>query len=198
MPMQIRLEVFRKTEEPEVPCALPADALDDIKLNAYERGYVAGWDDSGQQAEREAQERRAAVERQIEALNFTYHEARGHVLRAMEPVFRAMLETVIPEAARAAIIPEVIGQLLPLAHAASDVPITLRISPGCRTAFEAAFGGLLLPPLDIRESAGLQPGQAEIVFDAQETRVDLAQAIEGLRGAIGRFYQIQFEEIRHD
>lgn len=198
MAMQIRLEVFRKAEELSVPGVLSPEALDEIKLNAYERGYMAGWDDSGQQAEREAVERRAAVERQIEALNFTYHEAQGHVLRALEPVLHAMLDCVVPEAARAAVIPEVINQLLPLARAASDVPITLRISPGCRPAFDAAFGGLLLPPLDICESADLQPGQAEIVFDAQETRIDLTQAVEGLRDAVGRFYQIQLEEYRHE
>jgi len=197
MAMPIRLETFQRSEEPMTPGAQASEALEEARLEAYERGYVAGWDDSCRQAEREALERRMAVERQIEALSFTYHEARGHVLRAMEPVLQAMLETVVPEAARAAVIPEVIAQLLPLAQTASEAPVTLRIGPGSRSAFEAAFQGLLLPPLEICESTELGPGQAEIAFEQKETRVDLAQAAEDLRGAIHRFYQIQFEESRY-
>ncbi|WP_333827331.1 hypothetical protein [Pararhodobacter sp.] len=197
MPSPIRLETFLKAEEPPAPAQQASEALEEIKLDAYERGYVAGWEDSERQAEREALETRARVERQLEALSFTYHDARGHVLRAMEPVLHAMLETVVPEAARAAVIPGVIAQLLPLAQSLSEAPVTLRIAQGARPGFDAALAGLVLPPLEIEESADLGPGQAEIAFDHKETRVDLAQAAEELRGAISRFYQIQFEESRH-
>jgi len=197
MPTPIRLETFLKSEEPPAPEEQESAAFEEMKLNAYERGYVAGWEDSERQAEREALERRAAVERQVEGLTFTYHEARGHVLRAMEPVLTAMLETVIPEAARATLIPEVVAQLLPLAQGRSELPVTLRISEGARADFEATLAGLVLPPLEILESAELSPGQAEIAFDHKETRVDLAEAADALRGAISRFYQIQTEENRH-
>ncbi len=196
MSSPIRLETFVKPEEPPAPAEEPSAVLDEMKLAAYERGYVAGWEDSERQAEREALERRAAVERQLESLNFTYHDARGHVLRAMEPVLCAMLETVIPDAARAALIPEVIAQLLPLAQGVSEAPVTLRVAAGNRADFEAALAGLVLPPLEIRESVDLGPGQAEIDFDHKETRVDLAEAAGALHGAISRFYQIQTEESR--
>lgn len=197
MPSPIRLETFRRTEEPPAAAEQASVALEEMKLNAYERGYVAGWEDSERQAGREALERRAGVERQLEALNFTYHDARGHVLRAMEPLLQAMLETLIPEAARAALVPAVVAQLLPLAQDLSEAPVTLRVADGCRDDFEAALAGLVLPPLEIRECAELGPGQAEIAFDHKETRVDLAQATDALGGAISRFYQIQNEESRH-
>ncbi len=141
MPSPIRLETFLKAEEPPAPAQQASEALEEIKLDAYERGYVAGWEDSERQAEREALETRARVERQLEALSFTYHDARGHVLRAMEPVLHAMLETVVPEAARAAVIPGVIAQLLPLAQSLSEAPVTLRIAQGARPGFDAALAG---------------------------------------------------------
>lgn len=197
MPTPIRLETFLKSEEPPAPEEQASAAFEEMKLDAYERGYVAGWEDSERQAERDALERRAALERQVEALTFTYHDARGHVLRAMEPVLSAMLETVIPEAARATLIPEVVAQLLPLAQGRSEVPVTLRIPEGTRAEFEATLAGLVMPPLEILESAELGPGQAELAFDHKETRVDLAEAADALRGAISRFYQIQTEENRH-
>lgn len=197
MPSPIRLETFHRAEEPPAPQEQASAALEEMKLSAYERGYVAGWEDSERQAEREALERRAALERQIEALNFTYHDARGHVVRAVEPLLGAMLDTLIPEALRAAVIPQVIAQLLPLAQGLSEAPVTLRVTEGARADIEAALGGLVLPPLDIIECPELGPGQAEIAFDHKESRVDLAEAARELRGAIACFYQIQTEESRH-
>lgn len=194
MSAPIQLETFLKPEESLAP---PSAAFEEATLKAYERGYVAGWEDAESQAEREAAERRAAVERQLEAVNFTYHDARGHVLRAIEPVFRAMLETLLPEAAGAAVIGQVIAQLLPLAEGLSEAPVTLRIAEGSRADYEAALAGLVLPPLVICEAVELGPGQAEIVCDQKETRVDLADTAQELRGAISRFYQIHPEESRH-
>ncbi|KPQ06423.1 MAG: flagellar assembly protein FliH [Rhodobacteraceae bacterium HLUCCA12] len=197
MPLPIRLEPFCQSDTPDPGGTQASEAAEEVKLAAYERGYVAGWEDAERQAGQEGRDRRAAVERQLEGLSFTYHEARGHVLRALEPVLDAMLATIVPEAARASIVPEVIGQILPLAHDASEAPVTLQIGPGMRAEFDAALRGLVLPPLDIRESPDLRPEQAEIAFDTRLTRVDLSHAAEALRGAIARYYQIQFEESRH-
>ncbi|HHX90631.1 MAG TPA: hypothetical protein GX700_12875 [Paracoccus sp.] len=197
MSLPIRLETFRRPEEPPVPGGQRLAEIEEIKLQAYERGFVAGWEDSSRQAEREALERRAGVEQQLAALSFTYHDARGHVLRALEPVLSAMLETLIPEAARAAVIPQIIAHLLPLAQGVSEAPVSLRIAPGSRDDCAAALSGLVLPPLEIIECAELGPGQAGIGFDQKEIQVDLAQAAQELRSAISRFYQLQPEENRH-
>ena len=197
MSLPIRLETFRRPEEPPAPGGQRLAEIEEIKLQAYERGFVAGWEDSSRQAEREALERRAGVEQQLAALSFTYHDARGHVLRALEPVLSAMLETLIPEAARAAVIPQIIAHLLPLAQGVSEAPVSLRIAPGSRDDCAAALSGLVLPPLEIIECAELGPGQAGIGFDQKEIQVDLAQAAQELRSAISRFYQLQPEETRH-
>lgn len=197
MAIPIRLEVFQIIEEPEVPGYVTTEEVEEIRLAAYENGFNAGWEDSTQQAERAEAERRAVIERQMEALNFTYHEVRGHVLRAIEPLLEAMLQSVIPAAARASVVPEMIEQLLPLANAASETPITLRVAPGTRADFETAFRGLPMPPVSIAEDPALAEGQAEFLFDPQQTRVDLSQVAEDLRAAVGRFYQIQFEESRY-
>ncbi|MCB1394573.1 MAG: hypothetical protein H6898_04765 [Rhodobacter sp.] len=196
MTRSLRLEVFETPDQPDGPVLLMPEEVEDIRLNAYERGYGAGWDDGGQQAEAEETARRAAFARQAEQLTFTYHEARGHVLAALKPVIAAVLDTVLPAAVRASVVPLAIEQLMPLAHAAAEAPITLRIAPGRLADFEAAFDGLVLPPLDLVETGDLAEGQAEFTFGALETRIDLAHAAAVVRAAIDRFYLIQTEESR--
>lgn len=194
MAQPLRLEVFEALETPDSPVFLVPEQIEEIRLNAYERGYVAGWDDGGAQSEGDETKQRATIARQVEQLTFSYHDARAHVLRAIEPLFAAIFETVIPVAARSSIVPLVIEQLLPMAHAAAEMPITLRIAEGSRQAYEVAFEGLILPPLNLVEADTLAEGQAEFSFEATETRIDLTHAADTIRRAVNRFYQIQFEE----
>lgn len=192
----LKLEVFETPDQFDGPVTLLPEEIEEIRLNAYERGYAAGWDDGGHQADADDSQRRSAIARQVEQLGFTYHEARAHVLGAIEPLLRAMLDSVLPVAVRAAVVPQTIDQLMPLAHAAAEAPIRLLIAPGSRAAFEQAFEGLVLPPIDLVETDAMAEGQAEFAFDGQRTRVDLRHAAEALGRAIDRFYLIQTEESR--
>lgn len=196
MAQSLRLEVFEAPEIPDSPALMLPDQIEDIRLAAYERGYLAGWEDAGKREEADAALGRAAIQRTVERLDFTYHDARGHLLEALRPLFQAMLATVLPVAVRASLIPLVIETLMPLATATADRPITLRVPPGQKAGFEAAFQGLVLPPLDIVESPDLVEGQAEFVFGGEETRIDLSHSASLVGAAIAQFYQIQTEERR--
>lgn len=194
MAQPLRLEVFEIADFTVGPALLMPEEIEDIRLNAYERGYLAGWEDGGAQQDADEATRRALIEKQVEQLNFTYHDARGHVLKALRPLLAALLDTVVPAAVRALIVPLVVEQLSPLAHAAAEAPITLQIARGSRARFEAALAGQMLPPIDIIETDDLAEGQASFGFSAAETRVDLTHVAEGLARAVERFYLIQSEE----
>lgn len=196
MPHPLKLEVFETPDSLDGPTLMMPEEIEEIRLNAYERGYVAGWQDAGQQTEADVTIRRAALERQAEQLNFTYHEARGHVLKAIEPVFAGMVECLLPAIARATVVPLTVEQLMPLAHAAAEAPLTLRVAPGGRAAFVEALDGLVLPPFEIVETEDLGEGQAEFRLGTAETRIDLSQVADTIGRTIDRFYQFQTEESR--
>ena len=91
--MVLRLEVF----ESEVPVGagqaetlvLDTGALEDAKLASFESGYSAGWEDAAA-AQADDQTRVSAdLARSLQSLTFTYHEARNHVLKAIEQIGRA-------------------------------------------------------------------------------------------------------------
>ena len=103
----LKLEVFETPDAIVSPALMMPEEIEDIRLNAYEKGYVAGWEDNGKQADADDSTRRAAIERQVEQLSFTYHEARGHVLKSLEPLFAAMIETLLPAMTRSSIVPAI-------------------------------------------------------------------------------------------
>ena len=197
MAQPLQLEVFETPQTPDGPVFLMPEQVEDIRLNAYEHGYGAGWDDGGQQGESEDAAHRAEIRRQVEQISFGYHEARAHVLNALNPLLTAVFDIVLPEVSRAAIVPLVIDQLLPLAHGAAEEPLVLTVPQGMRARFEAAFEGLVLPPLTLNESAELADAQAVISQGESQSHVDLTQATDSARMALERFYQFQNEDSKH-
>lgn len=196
MTSPLKLEVFETPQAPEVPLVLMPDEIEEIRLNSYERGYVAGWDDSANQDAKDDGARRIAIERQVEQLTFSYHEARGHVLKSIEPLLESILDSIVPAAVRACVVPQVLEQLLPLAHAASEKPLILNVSIGAKEAFLQAFEGQVLPPIEIVETAELPEGAASFASGNLETRIDLAHVAQALEASVRKFYQLAEEESR--
>lgn len=194
MPSPVRLEVFEAIEEPDTPLFLMPDEIEDIRLNAYEKGYVAGWDDHGQQDATDEADRRKAIERQLEHMTFAYHDARGHVLKAIEPLLMSILETVLPAVARASVVPLALEQLMPLAQTASEDPIVLQVARGTKEAYLAVFAGQVLPPLEIVEVDDLPDFAAKFASQSLETQIDLSHVAQRIQGAVQDFYQLQDEE----
>jgi hypothetical protein len=196
MPAPLRLEVFEAALAPDEPTLLMPEQVEDLRLTAYERGYVAGWEDAGQQAEAERGARQALVAARIEALTFGYHEARSHVLAALEPLIAAMIDGLLPAVARGAVVPLVIEEIMPRARSEADRPLVLRIPQGWRSDYEVALAGLALPPLSLVEAEDLSEAQAEIVSDEAEARIDLVAAQSRIAAALAAFRHLPAEEKR--
>lgn len=196
MPVPLRLEVFESVSEPASPTLLLPEEIEDIRLSAYERGYGAGWDDAQSRAAEAEAAHRATIEHWAEQLTFTYHEARAAALTALRPVLEGVLRDVVPQSARAAVVPSAIDALLPFAQAALDTPIRVRIGLGRSGMFKAAVAGIPLPPLEIHETPDLTDSQIAFERGVEETRVDLQAIAQELGAAIEAFYQIEDEENR--
>lgn len=194
MSAPLRLEVFDTEGEPEAPSLVMPEDLEDLRLNAYERGYTAGWDDAMRQTADEANARQEALVRMAEGLSFTYHEAQAHVLGALEPLLQAVAEQILPELARAALVQSVGEELMSVAAGLAAKPVELRVPAGARAAFEEGFEALVLPPLEIVECDALPAGVAEFASGSRQTRVDLDGVARRLADSIARFYQFEMPQ----
>lgn len=197
MPAPLRLEVFELPDMADQPGLMMPEDMEELRLKAYERGYLAGWDDAMAQSRREDDAAHARLAQMLERVNFTYHDARGHVLNGLEPLLRAVLDTVIPAAARKALVPLVLEQVLPLAAVAGTPPLRLHVPAGMRAAFETAFDGMVLPPLEIIEDPDADALSARLSLGGQVQQVDLSGVVRRLSGALDRFYQLQTQESSH-
>lgn len=193
----LKLEVFETLDLPEGPALMMPEDLEVLRLQAYEEGYKAGWDDALAERAEKAEALHAALMQKVEQLSFGYFEARGHILGALRPLFEAMIGTVLPSTARAALAPRVVEALMPLAVPMTEQPVTLRVAPGEGDSLRSAIEGLVLPPLDIVEDPDLRPDEALIDREPQQIHVDLGGIVRDLSAAIDEFYDINQKEARH-
>ncbi len=191
--MPLRLELFddggdKADRAAKATVVTDAGALEEARLAAYEQGYTAGWDDAVAAQGEDQARLRADLARNLQGLAFTYHEARSHILRAIEPLFETILARILPDLARVALAPRVLEALAPLAAAAADTPVDLVLNPAARPAVEAALAEAPPLPLHIVEEPTLGEGQAYLRLGASETRIDLDRAVAEISAAIRGFF----------
>lgn len=194
--MRLKLEVFEPLN-PVQARAEAEEAMEDIRLAAFEKGYAAGWEDATA-AEASGQHRlRAEIGHQLQEIAFTYHEARGLVLRDLEPLLRAMAEVVLPRVAREALAPLVAEAISDLAAGRCDAPLTLRLSPQDAEAMGEVLKLQAAAPLDLVRDDTLAPGQLWLRAEDREAVIDIDAACRRIGEAVRNHFHIEPEARQH-
>ena len=197
--MPLKLEVFET--EPRGPGAQPvvldSSALEDERLAAFDKGYSAGWEDAAAAQSGEQARINSELARNLPALGLPYHEARSHVLRALEPLLNAIVGRLLPEMAREVLAPLVLDSLMPMAEQGADAPITLVLNPAARDAVEALVAQATGLPLIIAEEPTLGEGQVYIRLGGAETKVDIDRATADIAAAVRSFFDLSEKDSRH-
>ena len=191
MAKAVRLEVFGAGDTGAPAARVDAEALEEARLASFEQGYKAGWDDATAAQQDEQTRLRSDVSRNLQELSFTYHEARGHLLKGLAPLFEQICARVVPELAAGAIGGVVQEALQPLAEAAIESPVTIVLNPGARSAVEAALAAGVAPPFRIVEEPSLAEGQLYLRWKEGEEHIDMDAAIASIRAAVSDFFQEQ-------
>lgn len=189
--MVLRLEVF-ETEKPDAAgntVVLDTMLLEETKLGAYDSGYAAGWEDATAAQSEDQNRVRADLARNLQTLGFSYHEARAHVLKALEPLLWQITAQLLPELARETLAPLVLETLMPLAERLADAPIKLVLNPAARPAVEALLEQATGLPLTLQEEPSLSEGQIYLRLGAVETQVNLDRAVAEITAAVRGFFE---------
>lgn len=194
----LKLEVF-ETDNSAATTTVVTDisALEEARLAAYESGYTAGWDDASTAQSEDQAHVGANLARNIQTLGFTYHEARIHVLRAVEPLLQEIVGRLLPEMAHEALAPVVLETLMPLAEQMADAPVTLVLNPAVRPAVEALLEQATGLSITLQEEPTLGEGQVYLRLGDIETHIDLDRATAEITAAVRSFFGISQKEPSH-
>jgi len=195
----LKLEVFETETRAVTGGDLTIDTaeLEDQRLEAFEAGYQAGWDDAVAARSDAETDQRNDVARALQAMSFTFHDARAHVLHALSPLMAEVAARLLPVIAHAALPHLVVEALGPYADVASEAPVQILLNPEARHRVEALIGNQPGLPVQFQETTDLTEGQVSLRLGATETRVDMDAALATIRTALDDFFDLAAKENRH-
>ena len=181
---------------PPAPVITP-HMLESTRLESYEAGYQAGWDDATQAETNEQGRIGAEFARNLQDLGFTFHEARAHVMQALEPLLAGMVQRVLPKLVSETMGQTIIEELLPLATDAADTPIEVVVSPSSRPVLEGLLSTATTVPFTLVEEPTLAQGQVFLRSGKTERHIDFASAIDRIGTAIDGLYELNEKAFRN-
>lgn len=197
--MVLRLEVFETEEKPGNSSAIVLDSaiLEEAKLESFDAGYSAGWEDAAAAQSGDQSRIRADLARSLQDLGFTYQEARSHLLRSLRPLLEDVLLRLVPEISREALGAIVLDTLMPLAESLADTPVTLVVNPAARPAVEPLLASATGLPLVIEEEPSLGEGQVYLRLAGNEVLIDTDRAVATISAALRGFLDLSLKENSH-
>lgn len=194
----LKLEVF---EQPTIPAegqtvVMEATEIEEVRLQSYDNGYAAGWEDAVAAAAKEQDRISSEVANNLQRLAFTFQEVRAHVLKSVQPVVTQLATQLLPQLAQDVLAPVVLDTVMPLIDELADTPIKVVLNPSSRAAVERLLSQAAGLPLLIEEEPSLGEGQVYLRMGDTEHRIDLDQAVRDITTAVHDFFDYSERDTR--
>ncbi|SEL54950.1 flagellar assembly protein FliH [Roseovarius azorensis] len=171
------------------PMALTDVALEEKRLEAFEQGYQAGWDDAVKSQTEQARRITADLAQNLQDLHFTYEEAFAAIMTALRPLFDQMTASVLPRLSKATLTPRLVEILHDLAGTHGRQPIQLVAAPADIATLETVLADLTGLTVDLVVDDRLADGQIHLRFGEAEHEIDMQDVLRRIDAAISGFFE---------
>lgn len=166
-------------------------SLEEQKLNSFESGYQAGWDDSTAANRDAGHQVSADFAQNMADLSITHQEAYDAFFADILPLLKQMVDTVLPVIARDTLAPRIVE----LIEAEMSQAPTRRVLVSAAPDACALLAPMLAKSdanldVQVNEDATLSSGQVRLSFDDQrEQELDTAALLDSIQTAVNSFFQ---------
>ncbi|MCC1491352.1 ABC transporter ATP-binding protein [Cognatishimia sp. F0-27] len=161
--------------------------LEGHRLEAFEKGYRAGWDDAIAAQSDDHTRISSAFGQHLQDLSFTYHEAYSRVMNAMTPLLEEMVRVVLPQTAHAVLGQHLVEQVQTLAREIGQLEVEIAVAPANVEPVAPLLEGQFGFPVRLVEDETLSDEQADIRFGTTEKQIDLGALLETVKDAVEGF-----------
>lgn len=169
------------------PVSLTDVSLEEQKLEAFERGYQAGWDDSSKASQDDTRRVSSDLAQNLQDLGFTFQEAQSAALDALRPLLNQMVSKVLPTLMQQTLGAQVVEQIHQLAEGLGPQPVELVTAPQNAATIESILNEDIGMPVTIKEDPTLAEGQVFFRFGQEEREIDLSTVLATIEQATSGF-----------
>ncbi|MFX0546654.1 flagellar biosynthesis protein [Roseovarius sp. S1116L3] len=164
-------------------------SLEDKRLEAFESGYKAGWEDAVKAAKDEADRVSSDFAGNLQDISFTMAEAQRDLLAALRPLMTGMVNSVLPRMARLTLGDRVIETLEEMAGSVMAGPMRLVTAPNNAEALETLIEDRDITDVTIEIEPSLGDGQVHIRVAGSEQEIDLDAVLKQIDTAVSGFFE---------
>ncbi len=181
-----------------VPERVEIDQVEDAKLQSFEEGYRAGWDDAVKAYSDDKDKIADAFSQNLQDMSFTFHEAFAKLGTAMEPLLSQIVSKVLPELADKTLAAHVVVQMKDLMTQQAGHAIEIAVCPLNLNALTEILSETTNIPFEIKGEPALGDGQVYLRVNTQEREINLNAVTEGIANALDAFFQQIEQETQDD
>lgn len=159
------------------------------KLEVFEEGYTAGWDDAVKAFENDQGKFSADLSQNLQDMSFTHHEAFVKLSTAMKPLFSQIIAKLLPEVARKSLGMHILTQLTELMEEQANGAIEIAVSPRNIYALQDLLEDQVEVPFALVSEPSLGAGQVYLRVNRTEREINLDAVISGISDALEAFFQ---------
>ena len=172
--------------------SLSEDNLEEQKLESFEGGYKAGWEEAAKAQSNEAGRISSDFAQNLQELAFTYNEAYGHILKSLHPLLKQIVDAVLPEIARHSFGPQIREQLGQMATELGRQDVEVVVAPVNTGPVSEMLKGDFGFSIKVVEETSLGEGQAYLRFGEAERQINQDEVLAGVSAALdGFFHEIE-------
>jgi flagellar assembly protein FliH len=167
------------------------------KLESFEKGYRAGWDDAVKAHTEDRDRISSTFGQHLQDLSFTYNEAYGHMIAELTPLLEEMVTALLPQIAKATLgrhISETLGRM---ASEIGMAEVEIAVAPEKVAAVEPLLAEDFNFPVRVVADDTLGEEQADIRFGQHERQIDLGDLISSVAEAVQGFAHDKQRKLSH-
>ncbi|MGD9294611.1 MAG: ABC transporter ATP-binding protein [Roseobacter sp.] len=171
-----------------------AEAIEDQKLQAFEAGYQAGWDDATKAQANEKEKLTADLSQNLLDMSFTYHEALTKLTTSLEPAIARIMGKLLPQTVSQSLCVHIMEQINLVLSDDSDKPVKIVVAPRNLEAVLEILNDKVPVPFELIGEETLGEGQAFIRLGQNETEINLDMLIDEASKAMRAFFHESAQE----
>ncbi|SHI03227.1 hypothetical protein [Marivita hallyeonensis] len=183
--LQTYLEDFGSSTPHHAGSTVTDDALESERLEAFDKGYRAGWDDAIKAKAEDSDALSEGLSQTLQDLSFTYHDVHAQVFSNLGPLFDQILQKILPTLAKETLGAHITDQLSGLAREIGTASVQVAVcAADVEKVTKLVDEASCTMPVTVIGSDSLQDGQAELQFGQREISIDLAHVASQITEAV--------------
>ncbi len=171
------------------PVAITDVSLEEERLEAFEKGYQAGWDDCVKSQVEDGRRITADLAQNLQDIGFTYEEVHGEIMGAMQRLLQQITQTVLPPLSHAMLVPQVTEILHDLLETNGRQPVQLTAGPADLAILRRLSAEMPDLACTLTEDQTLASGQVLLRLGESERALDMPDVLLRIENAVSGFFQ---------